>query len=120
MISPVLGRKAVSGCDADTDVRFVKCVMPLQVMAVANRNGLKSRAIRGVAPADPPPPACCSLYHDHAEGNTAPASGAAGVDEKPFPTSIDVASSVLLTPLQRVCMQPACRIIAQASTMRCF
>jgi hypothetical protein len=113
VISPVLGRKAVS----DTVVCFVKCVMPLQVMAVANRNGLKSRAIRSVAPADPPPPACCSVYRDRAEDNTAAASVAAGVDEKPFPISIDVACSVLLTPLQRVCMQPACRIIAQVSTM---
>ena len=42
---------------------------------------------------------------------------AAAGDELPFPVSIDIASSVLLVPLQRVCMQPACRLIAQARVM---
>ncbi len=121
VISPVLGRKAVSARefhDADTDACVVNCIMLLQVMSIASRNALKSRTIRGAAPAELPPPACCSLYHEHAERDVASASDAAAGDEKPFPTSIDVACSVLLSPLQRVCMQPACRIIAQAITMR--
>jgi hypothetical protein len=84
----------------------------LQVLCVASLNGLKSRAIRGAPPA-PPSPACCSPYSEQpinaATASAAAASGAAASDELSFPISIDVAASVLLVPLQRVCMQPACR-----------
>ena len=44
-------------------------------------------------------------------------SAAGTGDELPFPVLIDVACSVLLMPLQRVCMQPACRVIAQERMM---
>lgn len=86
-----------------------------QVLSIAVRNGLKSRDIRSVAHADAPPPACCSPCNENErEAEAASASAAGAGDELPFPVSIDVACSVLLVPLQRVCMQPACRVIAQA------
>jgi hypothetical protein len=91
----------------------------LQVLSVAIRNGLKSRSIRSSAPGEAPPPACCSPFNDNAveDAGSASASAAAAGDELPFPVLIDIASSVLLVPLQRVCMQPACRVIAQARVM---
>jgi hypothetical protein len=85
------------------------------VLSVASRNGLKSQSIRGVTTSEVPPPSCCSPFN---EQEVAAAAAAPAGDELPFPLSIDVACSVLLAPLQRVCMQPACRVIAQARAMR--
>ncbi len=85
-------------------------ITTFQVLSVAVRNGLKSRAIRSVAPEVAPPPSCSPFDENEKDTGTVMASAE---DKLPFPVSIDVACSVLLVPLQRVCMQPACRVIAQ-------
>ncbi len=117
MITPLLGKKAVNDelllNFTDVTKKLLHAIMLQQVLSVANRNGLKSRAIRGMTNSEDVPPACCSISNENAVKDVA-VVGTAAEDELPFPVSLDVACSVLLVPLQRVCMQPACRIIAQA------